>query len=39
MVDLSLFGVAGKTDELVELPNSKGLKASAGWVVGKQQVG
>jgi hypothetical protein len=36
---LSLFGVQGKVNELVELPISEGLRIFTGWVVGKPKAG
>jgi len=36
---LSLLGVTGQTNKLVELPNSKGVRVFTGWVVGKSKAG
>jgi hypothetical protein len=36
---LSLFGVASKVNELVELPKVEGLHVFTGWVVGKSRAG
>ena len=36
---LSLFGVAGQINKLVELPNLNGVRVFAGWVTGKPKTG